>query len=76
MCIVLGGLHAGAEMTPHKTAGIISIQVIEGMLEVNTDELTAVLQSGQIVAIHKGCNYRIVALDESIYLLTISNVGR
>ena len=75
MCIVLGGLHMNAEMRPHKTEGITSIQVLEGMLEINTDELTGILQSGQLVAIHKGRNYRVVAMEESIYLLTISDVS-
>jgi quercetin dioxygenase-like cupin family protein len=75
MRIVLGGLHEGAEMVPHKAEGVMSIQVMEGLLEINTDELTGVLNSGQMVAIHKGSNYRIVAIEESIYLLTISAVG-
>ena len=74
MRIVLGGLHEGAEMGPHKAEGIMSIQVLEGLLEINTDELTGVLNHGQMIAIHKGCNYRVVALEESIYLLTMSSV--
>jgi quercetin dioxygenase-like cupin family protein len=74
MRIVLGGLHEGAEMPAHKAEGIMNIQVLEGLLEINTDELTALLNTGQMVAVHKGCNYRVVALEESIYLLTISDV--
>ena len=75
MRIVLGGLHQGAELSPHKAEGIMSIQVIEGALEINTDNLSETLQKGQMIAIHKHSNYRVVAAEESIYLLTISNVG-
>ncbi len=74
--IVLGGLHEGAEMQPHKAEGITGIQVMEGLLEINTDELSTNLKKGQMVAIHKGCNYRVVAAEETIYLLTISDVGK
>jgi len=75
MRIVLGGLHKGAELLPHKAEGIMSIQVIEGTLDLNTDDISDTLQKGQMIAIHKHSNYRVVAAEESIYLLTISNVG-
>jgi quercetin dioxygenase-like cupin family protein len=52
----------------------MSIQVIEGLLEVNTDILTATLNKGQMIAVHKGSNYEAIATEETIYLLTISNV--
>lgn len=74
MRIVLGGLHKDAELPPHKAEGIMSIQVLEGVLEVNTDELSVSLSTGQMIAIHKGCNYRAIAIAETIYLLTMSNV--
>lgn len=73
--IVLGGLHAGAEMPPHRSDGIMSLQVINGVLEINTDLITTTLYTGQMIAIHKNCNYRVVAMEESVYLLTLSNVG-
>lgn len=72
--IVLGGLHAGAEMLPHKAEGVMSMQVMEGQLEVNTDELSTTLDRGQMITIHKGCNYRVVAVEEAIYLLTLGAV--
>jgi quercetin dioxygenase-like cupin family protein len=74
MRIVLGGLHKDAEMLPHKAEGAMSIQVLEGSLEINTDEETSTLEPLQMIAIHKGYNYRVVATEETIYLLTISDV--
>jgi quercetin dioxygenase-like cupin family protein len=70
--MVLGGLHEGAEFPAHKAEGIMCMQVLEGLLEANTDGLEAILKKGQMVAIHKGCNYRFVALEETIYLLTLN----
>ena len=75
MRIVLGGLHYGAELPPHKAEGMMSIQVIEGTLEVNTDTISDTLKKGQVIAIHKHNNYRMIAIEETIYLLTITNVG-
>ena len=75
MRIVLGGLHQGAELLPHKAEGIMCIQVMEGSLEINTDSISETLTKGQMVAIHKHSNYGIVAAEESIFLLTISDVG-
>jgi quercetin dioxygenase-like cupin family protein len=72
--IVLGALHENAEMPPHKSEGAMSIQVIDGALEINTDELTSTLSNGQMIAIHKDRNYRVVAIRESVYLLTITDV--
>jgi quercetin dioxygenase-like cupin family protein len=73
--IVLGGLHKGAEMIPHDAQGIMSIQVLEGRLDINTDELNTTLIAGHMIAIHKGCNYRVIAAEETIYLLTITSIG-
>jgi quercetin dioxygenase-like cupin family protein len=73
--IVVCGLHQGAELLPHRAEGIMSVQVLEGELQVITDELETSVGIGHMVAIHKGSNYRVVATEESIYLLTMSNVG-
>jgi quercetin dioxygenase-like cupin family protein len=72
--IVLGALHNGAEMTHHKAEGVMSIQVLDGALEIITDDLNTVAEKGQMVAIHKFSTYRIIARKESTYLLTMSNV--
>ena len=75
LCMVVGALHERAELTPHRAAGTMCIQVIEGELEINTDDITTTLTSGQMIAVHKNANYRALAAQETIYMLTISNVG-
>ncbi len=75
LCIVLGGLHNGAELPAHKAEGMMSIQLIEGILQVMTDDISSELHRGQMLAIHSGCNYRAVAIEETFYLLTITGVS-
>jgi quercetin dioxygenase-like cupin family protein len=75
MRIVVGALHKEAEFLPHKAEGNMCMQIIEGSLEVMTDELTEQLQPEEMIAIHKDSNYRFVALEETVYILTISEVG-
>lgn len=72
--IVLGAMHAGAEMQ-HKAEGIMSIQVLDGVMEINTNDLPSVLEKGQMIAIHKNNKYHITARQECVYLLTMSDVN-
>ena len=76
MRIVLGALHENAEFPAHKAEGVMNMQVIEGLLEVNTDEVSSALKKGQMIALHKGSNYRFIAIEETIYLLTITPVSK
>lgn len=75
MRIVLGAMHEGAEMTPHKAEGVMCIQVLDGVMEINTNDLASVVEKGQMIAIHRGNKYHIIARKECIYLLTMSNVN-
>ena len=74
MTVVLGALHANAELKTHKAEGTMTIQVLEGGLEVSTDELNARLWTGNIIAINKYGTYSVLAIEESLYLLTITAV--
>src|SRR5689334_3008656 len=46
LCIVVGALHKGAEML-HIAEGIMSLQVLEGILDIVTDEISVTLEKGQ-----------------------------
>jgi hypothetical protein len=74
MRIVVGALHKDAEMIPHKAEGVMSMQLIEGELEIDTNETCTLLHPSQIMTIHKDCNYRVKARQESVYLLTMTDV--
>lgn len=72
MRIVLVALHKGAEMTKHKAEGIISVQVLEGLINFITDEQQIELGNGQMLALHTGIPHRVVAIEETIFLLTLT----
>ena len=73
MRLVLIALHAGAEMKTHTADGIISIQVIEGKMKCNADNQSVELNTGQMLALHKGIPYSsVLAIEETIFLLTLT----
>jgi quercetin dioxygenase-like cupin family protein len=70
--IVLIALHEGAEMTRHTADGIISVQVLEGMLQFNTDQQSVELNKGEMLALHKRIAHSVLAIKETIFLLTLT----
>lgn len=72
MRIVLIALHAGAEMKTHTADGIISIQVIDGRMKFNADNRSVELNKGQILALHEGIQHSVLAVEETLFLLTLT----
>ncbi|HEV3224498.1 MAG TPA: hypothetical protein VGZ90_16580 [Puia sp.] len=72
MRIVLIALHEGAEMKTHSAEGIISIQVIDGRMKFNTSNQSVELGKGQMLALHKGIPHSVLAIKETIFLLTLT----
>lgn len=72
MRIVLIALHKGAEMTRHTANGMISVQVLEGLMLFDTDEQPVELSKGQMLALHKGIPHSVLAKEETIFLLTLT----
>lgn len=70
--IVLIALHKDAEMKQHKSAGIISVQVIEGAMNFTTDEKSVKLSKGQMLAVHEGIAHSVLAEEETVFLLTLT----
>jgi quercetin dioxygenase-like cupin family protein len=69
--IVLIALHKGSEMARHIADGIISVQVLEGQLQFNTDRQSLELNKGQMLALHERIPHSVKAIQESIFLLTL-----
>jgi quercetin dioxygenase-like cupin family protein len=69
--IVLIALHEGSEMARHTADGIISVQVLEGQIEFNTDQQSVELGKGQMLALHERIPHSVKALRETIFLLTL-----
>lgn len=70
--IVLIALHEGAEMVRHIADGIISVQVLEGNLQFNTDQQSVELSKGQMLALHECIPHSVLAIKETIFLLTLT----
>ncbi len=70
--IVLIALHEGVEMARHTADGIISIQVLEGQLRFNTDVRSVELSTGQMLALHEAIPHSVLALQETVFLLTLT----
>ena len=72
MRLVLIALHAGAEMKTHTADGIISIQIIDGRMKFNAVNRSAELSKGQMLTLHKDIPHSILAIEETIFLLTLT----
>jgi quercetin dioxygenase-like cupin family protein len=70
--IVLIALHEGAGMARHTADGIISVQVLEGRMQFNTDQRSIELSTGKMVALHERLPHSILAIKETIFLLTLT----
>lgn len=74
--IVLVELHEGAEIARHLADGIISVQVLDGKLQFNTDQQSVELENGQMLTLHERIYHRVVAIREAIFLLTVIPKGK
>ncbi len=71
MSILLIAMHKGATITNHSASAMLSVQVIEGLIEVISENTTAIISTGQMLAIHKHLEHRINAIEETFILLTL-----
>ena len=74
--IVLIALHKGAEMARHTADGIISVQVLEGKLQFNTDQQSVQLDNGQMLALHERIPHSVLAIEDTVFLLTLIPIGK
>lgn len=72
MRLVLIALHTGAEMKTHTADGIISVQVIDGRMKFIADNRSVELNTGQMLALHKDIPHSVLAIEETIFLLTLT----
>lgn len=70
--IVLIALHEGAEMAKHNANGHISVHVLQGKIKFTTDHKSIELNKGQLLALHERIHHSVLALKETIFLLTLT----
>jgi quercetin dioxygenase-like cupin family protein len=73
MRIVLVIMHTGAEMRPQTVDGIISFHVLEGGLQIETQDETTNVESGQILTLHSNIKHYIRAAEQTTFILTMTN---
>ncbi|WP_071843885.1 cupin domain-containing protein [Hymenobacter sp. DG25A] len=71
MRLVLMALHEGATLKTHTAPGIISVQVLEGLLDFRTAAQAVELGPGELLTLQAGIPHRVEALEESVFLLTL-----
>ncbi len=71
--IVLIALHEGSEMARHTADGIITVQVLEGQIQFNTDQQSVELGKGQMLALHERIPHSVKAIQETTFLLTLTS---
>lgn len=72
MTITLVALHKGAIMQPPVPEGTLSVQVVEGQIQIKAGDKAAELNKGTIAALHHDENYHIYATEECTFLLTMT----
>jgi len=71
--VVLSALHEGAEVLDTTIDGIVTVQVIEGAIRINTSEGDMDLKEKEMVCLHPNTNHSIKATSESVILITNSS---
>ena len=64
-------LRAGKSLPPHSVSGEITIQCIEGQIDVTADGHSQLLQAGQMLFLSRSVSHGVVALQDSSALVTI-----
>jgi len=65
-------LPAGKGMPPHKVAGEITIQCIEGRIDVTVDGDSNHLAAGQLIYLARNVMHAVTALEDASVLVTIA----
>lgn len=65
-------LPAGKAMPPHRVAGDITVQCIEGCLDVTADGLSHLLRAGQLLYLPGGTTHGVAAREDTSALLTVA----
>jgi quercetin dioxygenase-like cupin family protein len=73
--VVLTALKHGARVQEHQVDTQFTLQVLEDHLQVHLPSETIDLAAGQMLVVEAGVPHDVEALEESVFLLTISGAG-
>ncbi len=72
MSIVLIALHGQTEINFHQSGNQISVQLMEGSANFQTDSQSVMLKKGSLLTIHEEMKHTLIAIEESVFLLTVA----
>lgn len=70
--VVLTLMHAGTGLHAHKAEGALTIQCLQGRINVQTIGPAIELIDGELIALDSGVAHTVDAVNESAFLLTIA----
>jgi quercetin dioxygenase-like cupin family protein len=70
--IVLTALKQGSALEEHRAKGCISIQILQGRVRVTAGGEVLELSRGELVALDHAVPHAVQALEDSIFLITMS----
>jgi len=73
MRLVLIALSSGEEIDFRQSDNLISLQLMKGEVEFYTENKTVILKQGQLLTLHENIQHSLVAIGETIFLLTVGN---
>ncbi|MEO6313844.1 MAG: hypothetical protein ABIU63_10925 [Chitinophagaceae bacterium] len=75
MTIVLTALHKGASIDGLLVEGILTLQVIEGSVSIDTEDNSMTLSAKQMVVLHPASKQNVTAQQDAVLLLTNTHVS-
>ena len=72
MRIVLIALHGQSEINFHQSGNVISVQLLEGKINFQTQNESVMLSKGSLITIHEDMQHTLIAIEESVFLLTVA----
>ncbi|MES2333027.1 MAG: hypothetical protein V4539_25685 [Bacteroidota bacterium] len=67
---VLICMHTGSRIGENSIDGTVTLQVVEGEVELTADEEVVTLHAGQIVMLHHEVTHSLLATEETVLVLT------
>ena len=71
--ILLTAMHVGTEILSFQTKDSATFQIIEGRLRIRIKKDSLTLKEGQLLTLDENIKYRLIAEEETVFLLTVSN---
>src|SRR5664279_2723803 len=74
--VVLTAVHEGTQITSFQANDSVTFQILEGKLRYTTHNDSVMLKTGQIMTINEKIKYKLIAGEETVFLLTILNTNQ